>query len=65
MKGETMLEPPPESEIFIPTEADRDHAAERQMRQGRSDLDPHNVLYDPWFRDAEHAQNWTPKPGVD
>lgn len=48
------------SEIFEPSEADRDLEAEAQMQQGRVDLDPDNALYDPYFKSPDHALTWAP-----
>lgn len=44
---------PEDEEIFEPTEDDRDPDAEREMQQSCAD-----AMFDPWFRDAEHAQTW-------
>lgn len=48
------------AEIFIPSKEDRDPVAEEKMQQGREDLSEDNALYDPYFSDAEHAQDWAP-----
>jgi hypothetical protein len=45
---------------YVPDEADRDTEAEDQMQMGRTDLDPNNALFDPWFDDADQAATWTP-----
>jgi hypothetical protein len=52
-------------EIFEPTDQDHDPETVAQMQQGRSDIDPENALYDPWFEDARQAQSWTPGQAAD
>jgi hypothetical protein len=54
-----------EPEIFEPSEADRDPEAEAQMQQGRTDLDPDNALYDPYFESPEAALTWTSPEGAE
>jgi hypothetical protein len=49
---------PNDDEIFVPGPGDEDPDATSQMRQGRGDLDPDNALYDPYFPDAQAAQDW-------